>query len=138
MFPDYVTIDTLKIARQKFRFNSNRLNYIADFLGIGTKIKTEYSLWKNILLHKDKDAMDKMIKYCQKDVVLLEKVYKALSGHIKSKTHYGVIFGGDRGTCPECGSDDLTRNNKVVTATGLTRIQYKCKTCHKYHSKTDK
>ena len=53
MFPAYVTIDTLKIARSKFRFNSNRLNYIADFLGLGQKIKTEYSLWKDILLKKD-------------------------------------------------------------------------------------
>ena len=43
MFPSYVTIDTLKIARSKFRFQSNRLNYIADFLGIGQKIKTEFS-----------------------------------------------------------------------------------------------
>ena len=33
---------------------------------------------------------------------------------------------------------DLIKNNKVVTATGLTRIQYKCKTCNKFHSKTDK
>ncbi len=66
MFPKYTTIDTLKVARQKFRFNSNRLNYIADFLGIGQKIKTEYSLWKNILLHKDKAAMEAMIKYCKK------------------------------------------------------------------------
>jgi len=56
MFPNYITIDTLKIARSKFRFNSNRLNYIADFLGIGQKIKTEFNLWKDILLHKDKKA----------------------------------------------------------------------------------
>jgi len=68
----------------------------------------------------------------------LEAVHKELNNHIPAKTHYGVIFGGDRGTCPECGSDDLIRNNKVVTASGLTRIQYKCNTCHKYHSKTDK
>jgi len=138
MFPNYVTIDTLKIARQKFRFNSNRLNYIADFLGLGQKIKTEYSLWKDILLQKDKIAMEKMIKYCKKDVILLEKVFKELRSHMISKTHYGVVFGEDRGTCPECGSDDLIRNNKVVTATGLTRIQYKCKTCNLFHSKTDK
>jgi DNA-directed RNA polymerase subunit RPC12/RpoP len=71
-------------------------------------------------------------------VVLLEKVFKLLSAHIEPKTHYGVIFGEDRGSCPECGSDDLIKNNKVVTATGLTRIQYKCKTCNKFHSKTDK
>jgi transposase-like protein len=82
--------------------------------------------------------MEKMIKYCKKDVILLEQVHKALSLHIEPKTHYGVAFGHDRGTCPECGSDDLIRNNKVITATGLTRIQYKCNTCNKYHSKTDK
>lgn len=138
MFPKYTTIDTLKVARSKFRFNSNRLNYIADFLGIGQKIKTEYSLWKDILLKKDKIAMEKMIKYCKKDVSLLEKVFKALQTHIEPKTHYGVIFGEDRGSCPECGSDDLIRSKKTVTATGLIRIQYRCKTCGKFCSKTDK
>lgn len=138
MFPKYLTIDTLKVARQKFRFNSNRLNYIADFLGLGQKIKTEYSLWKDILLRKDKIAMEKMIKYCKKDVSLLEKVFKALRGHMDPKTHYGVVFGQDRGSCPECGSDELIRAKKTVTATGLTRIQYRCKTCGHFHSKTDK
>lgn len=140
MFPTYQTIDTLKVARSKFRFQSNRLNYIAEFLGLGGKIKTEFNLWKDILLNKDKVAMEKMIKYCKKDVSLLEEVYKLLGNHIAPKTHYGVVFGQDRGSCPECGagSEDLIKNNTVVTATGLTRIQYKCKVCNKFHSKTDK
>ena len=46
MFPKYVTIDTLKVARSKFKFNSNKLNYIAKFLGIGQKIHTDLDLWK--------------------------------------------------------------------------------------------
>lgn len=138
MFPKYTTIDTLKVARSKFRFNSNRLNYIADFLGIGQKIKTEYSLWKDILLKRDKVAMEKMIKYCKKDVTLLEQVFKALNNHIESKTHYGVIFGQDKGSCPECGSDDIIVNQRRTTALGVKKIQYICKTCHKMHSKTDK
>jgi DNA polymerase elongation subunit (family B) len=138
MFPTYVTIDTLKVARSKFRFNSNKLNYIAKYLGIGEKIHTEYDLWKNIVLNKDKDAMDKMIKYCKMDVVLLEKVFKELSIHIPPKTHYGVIFGEGRSSCPECGSDEIVKNNKRVMASGLVKIQYKCKICGKLHSKTDK
>lgn len=138
MFPTYTTIDTLKVARSKFKFNSNKLNYIAKYLGIGQKIHTDYDLWKDIVLNKDKNAMDKMIKYCKMDVILLEKVHKELSLHIPAKTHYGVIFGGDRGSCPECGSDDLIRNNKRVTASGLVKIQLRCKTCGKFHSKTDK
>jgi uncharacterized protein YprB with RNaseH-like and TPR domain len=138
MFPNYTTIDTLKIARSKFKFNSNKLNYIADFLGIGQKIKTEFGLWKDIVLHKDKKAMDAMIKYCKKDVVLLEKVFKAIKGHIAPKTHFGVKFGGDRGSCPECGSDEIMRNSIRYTATGVKKITYKCRTCHKYHTKIDK
>lgn len=138
MFPNYTTIDTLKIARSKFKFNSNKLNYIADFLGIGQKIKTEFGLWKDIVLHKDKKAMDAMIKYCKKDVVLLEKVFKAIKGHIAPKTHFGVKFGGDRGSCPECGSDEIMRNAIRYTASGVKKITYKCRTCHKYHTKIDK
>ena len=138
MFPTYKTIDTLKISRSKFKFNSNRLNYIADFLGYGQKIKTDFSLWKNILLENDKTAMEKMIKYCKKDVVLLERVFKALRAHIEPKTHYGVVFGHDRGTCPECGSDDIISNGSRILASGVKKIRYQCNTCHKYHQKTDK
>jgi uncharacterized protein YprB with RNaseH-like and TPR domain len=138
MFPTYVTIDTLKVARSKFKFNSNKLNYIAQYLGIGEKIHTEYNLWKDIVLNKDKVAMDKMIKYCKMDVILLEKVHKELSLHIPAKTHYGVIFGGLRASCPECGSDDLVRNNKRVTASGLVKVQLRCNTCGKFSTKTDK
>jgi uncharacterized protein YprB with RNaseH-like and TPR domain/predicted RNA-binding Zn-ribbon protein involved in translation (DUF1610 family) len=138
MFPTYTTIDTLKVARSKFKFNSNKLNYIAKYLGIGQKIHTDYDLWKDIVLNKDKDAMDKMIKYCKMDVILLEKVHKELSLHIPAKTHYGVIFGAYKGSCPECGSDDIVRNNKRVTATGVVKVQMRCNTCGKFHTKTDK
>ena len=138
MFPNYTTIDTLKVARSKFKFNSNKLNYIAQFLGIGSKIKTDFDLWKDIALKNDKVAMAKMIKYCKMDVVLLEKVYKALSNHIAAKTHYGVIFGGDRGSCPECGSTELVRRGTKVSATGVKKVQYQCSTCHKIHTKIDK
>ena len=138
VFPVYTTIDTLKLSRSKFKFNSNKLDYIAKYLGMGEKIKTEFGLWKAIVLNKDKEAMVKMVKYCQQDVKLLEKVYKELSTHIFAKTHYGVIFGEDRGSCPECGSDEIVRMCNRVTASGVKKIQFQCKTCNKYHTKVDK
>ena len=138
MFPVYTTIDTLKLSRSKFKFNSNKLDYIAKYLGMGEKIKTEFGLWKDIVLNKDKEAMAKMVKYCQQDVKLLEKVYKELSTHIFAKTHYGVIFGEDRGSCPECGSDDIIRMCNRVSVSGVKKIQFQCKTCHKFHTKIDK
>lgn len=138
--PNFTTIDTLKIARSKFKFNSNKLDYIARFLGLGKKIKTDFDLWKDIALHNDQKALDKMVKYCKMDVILLEQVYNQLKSHTQSKTHYGVIFGGDRGSCPECGADseDLIRHMNRTTASGIKKIIYKCKVCHQFHTKTDK
>jgi uncharacterized protein YprB with RNaseH-like and TPR domain len=138
MFPSYTTIDTLKIARQKFRFNSNKLDYIAKFFNVGGKIKTDINLWKDIVLHKSKPAMEKMIKYCKQDVIILEKVYNELKHAVPNKTHYGVIFGEDRNSCPECGSDESKRVRKYTTASGLQKITMQCKTCNKFYSKTDK
>lgn len=138
MFPNYVVIDTLTIARAKFRFNSNKLDYIAKFLGIGKKIKTDFELWKNILLNKDKIAMAKMVKYCKGDVILLQKVYDRLKNHIIVKSHFGKIFHQDNRSCPECGSDELNIKGYKYTAAGTKKVQYQCKICHKYHSKTEK
>ena len=138
LFPFYQTIDTLKVARSRFKFNSNRLNYIASYLGLGSKIKTEFDLWKSILINNDAKALEKMVKYCKQDVALLEKVFKKLRQQIPNKVHYGVRFGHDRGTCPECGSDDLVIGKHRTTATGLKKVQFQCKTCGTYHTKTDK
>lgn len=135
MFPKYTTIDTLKISRQQFRFNSNRLNYIAQYLGIGQKIKTEFGLWKSVLLEKDAEALKHMVEYCKEDVRLLEQVYQKLSPHTYAKTHYGVVYGQDRGTCKNCGSDDLIKQRLRVLASGTRQVEYKCKTCGKYNLK---
>lgn len=138
MFPVYQTIDTLKIARQKFRFNSNRLDYLAKYLGVGGKMDTNFGLWKKVLLDKCSDSLIKMVEYCKQDVVILEKVYDELSKHTYGKTHYGVVYGQDRGSCPNCGSDELVRQKIKVLASGTRKVQYKCKTCNKYCEKVDK
>lgn len=136
MFPSYTTIDTLKIARSKFRFNSNRLDYIGKFLGIGQKIHTDFNLWKDIVLKGDKAAMAKMIKYCKQDVQLLEEVYTQMKNHIPVKSHFGRTFLQSRDTCPECGSDDIAISKTRFSATGICKAQFQCNTCHKYHTKT--
>lgn len=138
VFPSYTTIDTLKIARSRFRFNSNRLDYIAKFLGIGSKIKTEFDLWKDVLLKNSPKALKKMTDYCKGDVELLEKVFKKMSNHIPPKTHNGVILGGDRTDCPECGSPTMTISKTRVSAAGTKKIQYQCQDCGKYHTCTSR
>jgi len=90
------------------------------------------------LLNKDKTAMEKMVKYCKKDVTLLEDVFKILNPHIEPKTHYGVNAGEARSSCPECGSDDLRKQGKMPTVSGLLKQRFQCNTCRKFHVQTIK
>lgn len=83
--PKFNSIDTLKMARQNFRFNSNRLDYMGRFLGHGGKIHTDFQMWKDILLNNDKEAMRLMVAYCKEDVSLLEKVYNTLQEYCPVK-----------------------------------------------------
>lgn len=82
---NFKQVDTLSLARTGFRFNSNRLNYIGQYLGLGEKISTTYDLWKKIVLGNDKKALQEMVTYCIQDVNLLEKVYQRLNVYTKKK-----------------------------------------------------
>lgn len=83
--PKFNSLDTLKMARSNFRFNANRLDYMGKFLGFGGKIKTDYDMWKDILLRNDNKAMTLMVDYCKEDVILLEKVYNRLQEYCPIK-----------------------------------------------------
>jgi DNA polymerase elongation subunit (family B) len=133
-FPTYATIDTLKHARSRFRFNSNRLDYIANYLGVGSKTETGFDLWKDIVLKNDKTALKKMVDYCKNDVVILEKVYNHIANYVPHKTHYVALLNDETCSCPECGSTDLRFSQKRYTAGGMARIQLQCSDCHKYHT----
>ena len=85
LLPRYKQVDTLSLARTGFRFNSNKLNYIGQYLGLGEKISTTYDLWKKLVLKKKKKALQEMVTYCQQDVNLLEKVYQRLNQYTKPK-----------------------------------------------------
>lgn len=136
--PEYRSIDTLKIARDKFRFNSNRLDYISKFLGFGSKIKTDFDLWKNIVLNNDPKSMKYMVDYCKKDVALLEQIYLKLSGYTKHKTNVAVLVGGDKCDCPYCSSKKTHINGRVISAAGIEKYKMQCKNCGKYFTVSKK
>lgn len=83
--PKFYSIDTLKFAKAGFNFNSNKLDYMGKFLGLGEKIHTDLDLWKRILLYNDKQSLKDMVTYCKQDVNLLEKVYNELKLYVPEK-----------------------------------------------------
>lgn len=132
-FPEAKTVDTLVIARRRFRFNSNKLDYIANYLFGENKISTSFSLWKNVC-NGDKEALAEMVRYCEKDVVLLERVWNELQKFHKPKTHAGTLAGYDRWTCPECASENVHTNKTRTTTAGNFRFEMKCKDCLRHYT----
>lgn len=132
--PKFKTIDTLKVARKNFRFNSNKLDYIAQYLGLGKKVSTGgFDLWKQVL-SGDASALKKMVYYCDNDVLLLEKVFNKLDGYSDAKTHVGVLIGKDTCSCPKCGHDHSIGKGNIYTASGLTKKARECKKCgHRFN-----
>lgn len=132
MFPEYSTLDTLKLAKSGFNFNSNKLDYIAKFLGFGGKVETGgLKLWDDVVLKGCKKALKKMVDYCKHDVVLLEKVYNRLKNYTKHKVHVGALNGQPKCSCPECGSSNLISIQKLSTAAGTIKRRLLCEDCGK-------
>lgn len=129
-FPQYTTLDTLKKSRRFFRFNSNRLDYIGKFLGLEGKEDTGgFGLWWEICVNNCKKSMDKMIKYCKRDVVLLEEVFNQIQPYITHNTHHGVLHGEYAYSCPNCGSNDSKVHMTRTTKMGTVRRSMVCKDC---------
>lgn len=138
-FPNYSSVDTLKLSRKGFRFNSNRLDYIGRFLGVGKKVDTGgFDLWKNIVLYNDKDSMKRMIRYCKGDVLLLERVHKRLDSYTEHRHHAAAFIGKERHHCPSCTSTKTKHSKTRVSASGALKHQLQCSDCGKYFTISDR
>lgn len=122
----FKSVDTLKILRRHFSFNSNKLDDVSQLLGFGKKVKHEgIGLWIKCLAG-DRKAWRAMKKYNSQDVVLLHKLYKYLLPWIDNHPNYN-LYDGAINKCPNCGK-------KLVKAgfyyTNSNRYQsYRCYAC---------
>lgn len=129
MFPQYKTLDTLKKAKNGFNFNSNKLDYIAQFLGVGAKVQHRgFDMWKDVL-KGSKEAMREMVVYCEGDIIVLEDVFLTMQNYIKPNTHAGVLGGNLKYSCSCCGSENVTLLKNNVTALGTIKRLMQCDDC---------
>ena len=135
--PRWKTLDTLKSVRGNLNLPSNRLDAIGRYFGLGEKVYVDGELWKNVVFG-DGSRLDEMIEYCENDVALLEKVYNKIIGVVPLKTHVGVIEGGEKWSCPGCGSEKIVKNGTFVTTTGIDKQRMKCKDCSRFYTITTK
>lgn len=123
-----IQIDTYKMAKAKFRFNSNRLDYLGEYLEVGKKIKTDHELWIRCLLGEAK-ALKEMVTYNRQDVNLLEKVYLKLRAWHKIPQVNQTLWGdGTRDVCESCGSKHINYRGYERTKQRKYRA-YQCQDC---------
>lgn len=123
----YVAIDTLKVARRYFNFNSNKLGDLGEVLRVGAKAETGgFDTWLGCM-NGNRNSWAKMKKYNKQDVVLLEKVYLRLRPWIDN--HPGMnILTGRLDACPKCSHGVLQKRGFKFTKT-LTYQRYQCQGC---------
>lgn len=124
MLPKYASVDTLKIVKADHRFPSNRLDDIGDYLGVGRKLPTGMKLWEEVF-NGNEEALEKMIEYCEQDVLLLEEVYDKLATMTFNKTHAGVLNGGTKQSSPYTGSRNIEMVKKITTKAGTPKFVMK-------------
>ena len=139
MFPEYRTLDTLKKSRHYFNFASNKLDYIGKYLGVGGKKEHEgLDMWIKVQENKDDQALDAMIEYCKRDVILLEDTFAVMSPFINHNNNFAVLTGGERWECPECASSDVVMFRTYTTPMGVIRREMKCNQCKKQYKVSNK
>jgi len=123
-------IDLMLEVKRNFRFPSNKLDYVAQQLGVGAKVEhTGFQLWLDCMAGSDK-AWRMMKKYQIQDVDLLVELYEKLLPWIK---HPSVpIHSGIEGeACTNCGGAKLQRRGYEVLNTGKYQ-KFQCLGCGKW------
>jgi hypothetical protein len=127
--PPLTQIDLYRSVR-KLGYISNKLDYIAPLLGIGSKIKHDgLDLWLRVM-EGDAAAQAKMARYCAGDVKLTQAVYEKVRGFIPDHPH---LADTKHDFCGACGSSRLqARGFRRTKASIIGRFQ--CQACGGWQS----
>lgn len=127
---EYRQIDTKKIAKRYFGFESNKLDNLGKQLHLGRKLSTGgFELWLDCMAGKP-EAWKKMVQYNKQDVVLLEQVYLRLRGW--HKTHPNLsFFSRNGGECTVCHSKNLKKDGIHPFRSAVAQ-RWQCKDCGKH------
>lgn len=122
----YKQIDLLRVARNQFKFPSNKLDYVARALGVGQKVRHPgHELWVQCMAG-NAEAWVTMEEYNKGDVQILEGVYYKLLPWIKNHPNHGLHTTEE--VCPNCGSTHYHSRGTYVSKT-LKYKRYQCQDC---------
>ena len=120
-------IDLYSVVKNRFRFPSNKLDFVAQALGLGQKIRHKgFELWIECMKNAP-SAWKDMKKYNLQDVILLEALYVKVLPWIKNHPHYG-LYRENEFLCTNCGSRNYHKRGWAYT-TALKYQRFQCNDC---------
>jgi len=126
--PPYYQIDLLQTARRQFKLASNKLDYVAQYLGVGGKVNHKgMELWHECMQGCPK-AQKHMERYNRQDTILLQGVYERLLPWIKNHPSVALHDGEQSPACTNCGSTNVKKNGRRTNRTQVYQ-QYSCNDC---------
>ncbi len=129
----YKSIDTKKAATKYFKFDSNSLNNLGQYLKLGEKVNNGgFDLWLRCIAG-DKDAWQLMAEYNTQDVVLLEKVYLKLRPFMEDHPNLNAVTESEELSCRSCLSTNITKRGFSITKTSR-RQRFQCNDCGSWSS----
>lgn len=127
----YHQVDLCQVVKKRFKFVSNKLDFVCQQLGLGAKIQHKgMSLWHDCL-QGDRKAWNIMEKYNKQDVKLLPKLYKKLRPWIQGHPNAALFDTSTQRVCTNCGSHRLNKRGTVKTLT-MKYDRYRCMDCGKW------
>lgn len=127
----YKHIDTLEIAKRKFGFTSNKLEYMTDKLCVKYKKLKHgkfpgFALWDECL-KGNMEAWDEMEEYNRYDVLSLEELYTIIRAWDNKHPNFN-LYGDLEDIKCRCGSHNLVKDGYAYT--NLSKFQrYRCADC---------
>ena len=126
----YKEMDLMLTVKSQFRFPSNKLDYVAQTLGVGAKVQhSGFELWTRCIAG-EKKAWTEMKKYQIQDVNLLIDLYDILKPWIPNHPNTALHDGLEQG-CVVCASNNLQRRGVARTVSG-TYQRFQCQSCGKW------
>ena len=122
-------IDTLKLSRQSFDLPYHNLDYLAQTLGFGEKLHTNFELWRRAF-YGEVTALKEMEAYNRQDVVLLEHVFHAMRPYVKKLPRLIDATEWRDELCPNCGYKDRKKAGYHRTSVN-TFQKYRCLNCER-------
>ena len=123
----YKGVDTLKIARGTFAYESNTLDALNKRLGIDAKTDQYDSRVAKAAVAGDKEAQDRIRFYNMGDIAASEALFDRLRPYAKGIPHLGM-WSDDEMACPSCGST-MTATGKTVHANVQRYEHLTCPNC---------